>query len=280
MAIANWSSPYQFDLTNPYNGTLLFNVQTGAGGDHLYLLDQQNCQFRIGVRSTKSNVPQSDGSILHHRFLTGAEIDLSIQLWSKPDTIACDEVMQDMLDDLNGAFRSLLNAEDNQGRLSWNVAGTINRRMLDDIRLLVYPELTVGGDGLGVVKVTIDSKYPYAEDVTQQPVDISDGGTTTITNNGTATTFPVFQVQGTTASFVLTNLTTDESIIYGGTTITSPDYVELDSFNNTAFLNGDGADLLSSIDIVSSLWPTFQPGPNDITISGADVHILWNPSWG
>jgi hypothetical protein len=101
----------------------------------------------------------------------------------------------------------------------------------------------------------------------------------TITNNGTSFNFPVFKVYGTYASFTLNNETTGESLIYGGATITSPDYIEFDSFNNTAFLNGNSTDELPSIDIMSTLWPTIQPGANVFSISGADADVLWNPSW-
>lgn len=274
-AVANWASPYQFDLTNPYNGTMSFNVQTASG---LYLLDQSKCKFRVGVRSTKSNVPQSNGSILHTRFLSGAEMDLSIQLWEENDKIACDTVLQNMLDDLSGALLSLLNAGDNEGRLAWEVAGG-NERMLDDIRLLVYPDAEVLDSGLTVVTCTIDSKYAYAEDLTQQLTTITSGGSQVLTNTGTSETFPVYKVKGTFSSFTLTNTTTGESLVYSGTTITSPDYVEFDSFNNTAFLNGNSTDELPSLDITSSLFPVLGTGANTVTITGADVDVLWNPSW-
>src|SRR5690349_17984383 len=110
-AVPSWA-PARFDLTNPYNGSMVFNV---ASGGRKYLLDGDNCKFTMGVRSTTVNVPQADGSIPHHRFLTGAQMQLLIQLWDettgKP---ACDDVLADMLDDVSGAFRSLLNAGDNE----------------------------------------------------------------------------------------------------------------------------------------------------------------------
>lgn len=291
-AVPDWSSPIQFDLTNPYNtakgnGPLLFNVQTASG---LYLLDGTGCSFEIETRVTKTNVPQSDGSILHRRFLTGAEMALSIQLWESPDVIACGAVLATMLDDLSGALRSLLNAGDNEGRLSWEVSGK-GDRMLDDIRLLVYPSFSAGV-ALPVVTVRIDSKYPYAEDLTQTRTTITDGNTATLTNDGTAALFPVYQVylSGGTTSFSLTNTTNSQSMTWSGTlgsggpagsgtTPPGEDYIEIDTFNNTMFLNGISTDELPGLFLPNSLFPQLEVGGNDITIVGADVDILWQNAW-
>jgi hypothetical protein len=276
-AVANWSPPYEFVLTNPYNGSMTFNAQLA---DRYYLLDKSGCKFTCGVRATKSNVPQADGSILHHRFLTGAEMSLRFLLWEEFNKPACDDLQADMLDELSGAFRSLLNAADNQGRLAWEVPGK-NERMLDDARLLVYPEYSQDDkSGMGIVTVTIDTDLPYAQDLTQQLVSISDGGDATIDNTGTAESFPVYKVYGPTSTFTLANVTTGEQVIYSGTAISGGDYVELNTFKNTAFLNGDGADMLPSIDILSSLFPFLRTGNNQISIDGADVDVLWNPAWG
>lgn len=278
-AVPAWAAPYQFDLTNPYNGTLSFNVATADGG--IYLLNQQQCSFDIVVRSTTSNVPQADGSILHHRFLTGVQMKLVFELWEAggdpPENPACDDLLAIMLDDAAGAFRSLLNAGDNEGRLAWEVAGK-NERMLDDVRLLVYPA-AVAGPVLTVVTVTIDSQYPYAQDLTQTETDIADGGTAVLDNTGTAEYWPVYQVSNAAVGFTLENETTGESIEYVGT-ISGADYAELDSFRNTIFLNGNGADLLSNVVIEDSLFPKLIPGANTIRISGGDVAVLWAPAWG
>lgn len=274
-AVPDWSAPNEFILTNPYNGTMSFNVVT----DRFFALDNKQCQFRIFPRVTKSNIPQFDGSILHQRFLTGCEIDLTIELWEDKETPACDSLLAEMLDDLTGAFRSLLNAGDNEGRLAWPVAGQ-NERMLDDVRMLTYPVVSVG-EVLTVVKVTIDSQFPYAQDLAEGlPQAFVAGVPQVITNSGNADYYPVFKVYGPTSVFSVSNATTGEDLFYIGTAIGSGDYVELNSFTNTAFLNGDGADLLDGIDVAGSLFPRLIPGANTIEVDLADMDVLWAPAWG
>ena len=245
-AVPSWDAPTQFDLTNPYNGSMSFNVQTASG---IYLLVNDGCDFQESVRSTTDNVPQSDGAILHHRFLTGTQMPLKIGLFDTEDNIACDNLLAEMLDNLSGAFRSLLNAGDNEGRLAWEVAGK-NERMLDDIRLLVYPSFIPGPPP--IFTVTIDSQYPYAQDLNPQSTSIADGATSTLSNTGSADYFPVFQVQGATSGFTLENLTTGIQFVYdaslpGAVSIGGGDYGEIDTFRNTIFLNGDGANLKAEI---------------------------------
>lgn len=277
-AVPEWT-PAEFVLTNPYNGTLIFNTPYPDG--RRFALDGAGCSFDISVRSTKNNVPQSDGSILHHRFLTGAEMGLSVQLWDDATGLpACDAVLADMLDDLSGAFRSILNAGDNEGRLAWAVAGKANR-MLDDVRLLVYPAYTNPIGTLPVVTARIDSQYPYAQDLTQTTTPILNGATVVINNTGSAAYFPVFKVSkaGGTSSFFLYNDTTGEHIFYSGTTIPNGSYAEIDTFRNTIFMNGNGADLLDSVDVTVTLFPSLVPGNNSIRIVDADVDVLWQPAW-
>lgn len=291
-AVPSWSSPTQFDLTNPYSGTLVFNVQS----DRLYLLDQQGCEFNITVRSTKDNVPQADGSILHHRFLTGVEMVLTIQLWESQDRVACDDLLASMLDEISGSFRSLLNAGDNEGRLAWEIDGG-NTRMLDDCRLLVYPEVRMT-EALTIVTVTIDSKYPYAEDLTQVATLIEAGDTVTITNDGTAEYFPVFQINrlypaaagaSPVSSFVIANNTSGQQISYdgafpGASSISANRFAEIDCFSNTIYEStspvgpGDGANLKAGVDELNSEYFSLLTGDNEITCD-VDATVLWQPAW-
>lgn len=284
MAVPVWSAPYLFTLTTPWgDGSLVMNDQSSDDG--WYLLDQKACSFNPAVRSTSQNVPQQSGSILHRRFVTGASITLAIQLWESQDKPACDSLLKHMLDKVTGSFLALLNAGDNDGRLAWEIpqdSGTSaqSQRMLDDARLLVYPKHVVT-DAVDVVLVTIDSKYPYAEDLTQRTAHVADGGSVTLDNVGTSDFFPVFQVDSCpTGVFILENVTTGEKVVYSGTAIGGADYAELDSFSDTIFLNGDSTDLLDQVDIPSSLWPIMVTGANEFTISGADMDILYQPAWG
>jgi hypothetical protein len=288
-AIPAWAYPNVFDLTNPYSGNLSFNEQTASG---IYLLIQDGCTFDLNVRSTSNDVPQADGSILHTRFLTGTTMQLTVQLWETRNEMACEgALLVEMLDNLSGSVRSLLNAGDNEGRLAWEVDGA-NERMLDDIRLSVYPVFTPGPPP--TVTFTIDSQYPYAQDLTQQLTTFLDGVPNTITNNGTADYWPVFQVNraaGVTSAsavndFIIQNLTTGIDFVYsssnpGASPISAGGhYAEMDNFRNTIFEDGDGANLSAGITELESDYFPLVTGDNTIVITGCDMDMLWAPAWG
>lgn len=281
-SVPSWDPPQVFTLTNPYSGTLQFNVQTALG----YLTLDKKSKFRIGVRSTKTHVPQGDGDILHYRFLSGSEMDLIIHLWDNDEQPACDGVLEDLVDLVTGSFRSLLNAGDNQGRLAWTIPSGGNTRMLDDCRLLVYPDLDNNDNGTDpIVRVTIDSEFPYAQDLTEAtPNACADGASVNLNNTGTADYWPVFRIAAGATAFTLTNATTGLQIVYDSSL---PDavpiggaYGELNTFKNTFFQDGDGADLFAGIDEENSEFFPLIPGLNTISIAGASTTILWAPAWG
>ena len=288
-AVPDWGAPTQFDLTNPYNTSMSFNVQTASG---IYLFDPAGCSLDFTIRSTTDNVPQSDGSILHTRFLTGANMPLTVQLWQDLDTVACDSLLREMLDNLSGALRSLINAGDNEGRIAWEVDGG-NERILDDARLLVYPTYQEGSPG--VVTFTLDSKYPYAQNLSEAtPSAFSNGASQTLVNTGTAAYFPVFKVNqiggvvsaAAVSAFTIENLTTGEQFVYddtfpGAAPISAGGhYAEITTFTNTIYLDGDGANLKAGVDELNSEYFPFEVGSNEIKITGCDMDILWAPAWG
>jgi hypothetical protein len=291
-AVPDWSAPTQFDLTNPYNGTLSFNVQTASG---LYLLDSDGCSLDFEVRSTKQNVPQASGSILNTRFLTGAVNPMTVSLWEDEDTIACGTVLATMLDDLSGALRSLLNAGDNEGRLAWEIAGG-NERMLDDLRLLVYPTYTEGKGAPGIVTWTCDSQYPYAQDLNQTLTPCADGVPVTLTNDGSADYDPVFKVNqlnnvvsGSAVNDFTITVTKGAVVVQfvyssafpGAVPISAGGhYAEITCFANTIYLDGSGANLDAGIDQLNSEYPQFPIGTFDVQIDGCDCDVLWAPAYG
>ncbi len=276
-------------LTSPA-GTLLINQVTPGVG--YYFLDGNGCKFNLSVRSTKDHVPQADGDILHHRFLSGTEMPLKFQLWKSVEQqeVACDEVLEEMLDTLTRHMRALLNAGDNQGRLSWAIPSGGPIRMLDDIRLLVYPDYTQDPSAAGsTVLATIDSKYPYAQDLNQTATTIAEGDSDTLSNTGTAAYSPVFKVYGPTSAFTIANLTTGISFEYdaglpGAVAIGGGgDYAEIATFDNSIFLNGNSSDLAAGIVQLDSDYWTLVVGDNLIEFTGdgtPSLEILWAPAWG
>lgn len=289
-AVPKWSAPIQFDLTNPHNGSMSFNVQLA---DRIYLLEQDGCDFQITVRSTTDNVPQSDGSNPHRRFLTGVTMPLTISLWRDVENPACDELLVDMVDELSGALRSLLNAGDNEGRLAWEIDEGA-ARMLDDVRLSVYPAYRVDNPA-GAFVVVLDSKFPYAQDLVQTTTECADGVPETIVNTGSAAYFPVFLVNqiggvvsgAAVSSFMITVTqgTNVTQFVYndgfpGAVPISAGGhYAEINCFENTIYLDGDSTNLKAGVDELNSEYPLFPTGTFDVQIDGCDMDVLWAPAW-
>ena len=72
-------------------------------------------------------------------------------------------------------------------------------------------------------------------------------------------------------------------LIVGGTgadSIAGGSYAEIDTFRNTIFLNGSGANLKAGVDELSSEYFGLRVGENEIAIDGASVDVLWAPAWG
>lgn len=297
MAVADWTVP--FELTSQvYSGSLLPLNQAIAftNGTGYYRLRTDGCALTNVVRQTKDDVPQAPGSILHRRWVAGMEMNLAIQMWGE-GTIACDELLQEMLDEIMGYLYGLLNAGDNQGRISWTPA-SINARMLDDIRLLSYPAATQAAGSAYELTFSIDCEQPYALDLVQQYVQIANSATQTITNNGNCPFYPVFEVNW--AAYLTPDVTPCAGItitnehpsgsgnievfewvdsLPGSLNIPANEYGEINCFRNTFFLNGNQDNLTPGIQMPDSEYIVLYPGTNDITVVGAPVGVLWNPSW-
>lgn len=284
-ATAEWDIP--FTLTSP-SGTLQLNATTGDR----YLLVPQQCDMGADVRAETDNVPQGDGSILHHRFETGYHCRLAIQLWVD-GAPACDEDLVRMMDTLNLHVRGLLNAGDNEGRLSWEPSGypTTGARMLDDIRLAERLTATLSPEGIVVCTFAVDSAYPYAMDLTQTMTSIANGGSDTLTNEGTTDFYPVVKIFGT-ADRILFGTTTLGAVLiwdqtYPGTpTLAGGDYIEFDFFRNTAYLNGDEGNRMSGIDFELTEFFPLEPGGNLVTLAvpvgaggGTHAEVLWQSAY-
>lgn len=274
MPIADWSVPFQLYsrvFAGNTNVPLYINTPiTFDNGVGIYRLDGKGCKLRNGVRATKENVPQEDGSILHRRFITGSEMDLTVQFWMPGQKIACDELLQEMLDEFMGYAYGLLNAGDDDGRIVWLPTGGSSSfsdyRMLDDIRLFVYPDGTEGTPYS--LTMTVDCALPYAEDFTQDNPAIPG----TAVNYGNRPTFPVIKLVGTFVTATVTNTTTNAVLHYDGSlsgaaTITTPDYIEINTFNNTVYLNGNQDNEMPGIVMQTSDFFTLKPGNNTITVS-------------
>lgn len=272
MPISDWSVPAS--LTSVY-GELQLNTATGDR----YLLDQAVCDMWEDVRAQQLDVPQEDGGLTQERFLTGTRLTLGIQLW-EDGAPACDDDLTRMIDTLMKHAMSMVKAAWS-GRFGWDPAGD-DIRILDYIQLLTRPTWA-WADGARRALLTFDSPFPYAIDLTQSSTNIT--GSTNLDNVGNTTMFPVFKVNGGSSGFTLSNDTTDLVIVFdaglpGASSIPGGSYLEIDTFRNTAYLNGDGANYKPGIDVQASDFFGLVPGNQVISISGApSVDVLWQAAW-
>lgn len=277
MGVTDWSVQFNLlstDYTDfPIPGTvapspLPINIPiTFTGGEQgIYHLRPDGCSLTNTVRETKEFVPQGDGAILHRRFVGGMEMTLAVQMWQPNDRIACDSILQTMVDTLEGYLYGLLNAGDDEGRLYWTPSGQL-ARMMQDIRLLSYWTETQAPGGPFEVTFQIDCARPYLEDHAQ----LSPAVPGTVVNPGNRPAFPVWKIFA--SAFTLTNATTGQVLQFDDSQPGCPNvgagYVEINTFRNTVYLNGASSNLKPGIVMVNSDFFMLVPGNNVITCPGA-----------
>lgn len=286
LSIAKWEVPFQ--IATPV-ATLDLNtdmaLSTGSTGS--FKLVPQTCSAVIPVRVTDDDIPQGDGQITHERFFAAYELTLVIQLWAN-DACAAGDDAQEMADMLARVYRGIPRQVSDlaEGRVYWTPDGS-PQRMLRSIVLSEALAWNLTDAGLIEATFKVKSQYPYAWDAAETTTALS----ATLTNTGTADMWPVIKVYGASSAFTITNpaVVDDEgnplSIVYvgaanpGGSSIASGDYVEINTFNNTMFLNGNGADYTAGLDVLNSDYFPIAVGANPITISGATADVLWQDAW-
>ncbi len=272
--IGDWSIPFTLQTDA---GNLALNDASGP----LYVLLNENCDAGADIRFTADLMPQSDGQLNHTQYLTGYKMRITVALWLDDQNVACGEDAQDMLDVLDSHIDALRNPVGTT-RLVWHPTNKASR-MANDIVLAERAVATVvpgGPEGLVAVSFAVVSAFPYAmSEQEQTPDTIADGDTETLDNTGTTRFWPVFKVHGPTGEFTITNTTTGELLHYDGSLIGTSEYVEIDMFRGTAFLNGDEANLLDGIDFLTTDFWALERGANDVTMQGADTIVLWNDGY-
>jgi phage-related protein len=260
-------------LTSP-EGTL--DLEDG-GTLNGYVHEAGSCDVGLTVRSTVENIPQGDGDLIHSRFKGGYVLRLSWQLWDN-GAIAIGATRREMYEELMLHLNALLNAD---GRYQWTPTGGSDARIIDGLRLLEWPDPAVVQDSLKRVTVALDTRFPYAIDLTQVDVDVS--GTDTVTNDGNVPYYPVIEVAGPFTAFTLTNETVVDDdgnplqIVYddslpGAVSVASGHSAEITTFGGgKAYLDGSGANLKKGIDVTASEFFPLAVGDNTITLTGADT---------
>lgn len=284
MPISDWNVPAR--IITP-EGTLYFNNTSQVEGYYVQIKEQ--CDAGANTRATRNPVPQAGGAIINRGFDDGYLLKLALAYFAEPDDPACstsDPTIAEMDDLLMLHLRSIL---EGGGRYIFQPQGE-NERLLDELSLVERPVITVESGLTGVV-FTLASPFPYSIDFTQILTTLTAGSPSAILNNtGTAPFYPVFKVYGPADSWTIENVTTGLKIVYdsdlpGAPTIPGGSYVEIDTFRNTAYLNGNGPSRKAGIDIIQSDFFTLEPGNNQITTAGdatdaaPTVDILWQPAW-
>lgn len=292
MANVEWNIP--FTLKTP-QGELDLNVPLDDT-NFCFLLRPAQCFMQVDhLRSSTDDVPQGDGGIPHPTWRSFYTCKLAVEYWvgeTAPARVpACEHdrrAMHDLLMlYLNSLVRpSLSDVEGGNTQLIWTPStdSTLDDRMLNRITLVSYGPATDDGESAVSVEFELRSEFPYAMDKTERQDFFDFGeGDTTLTNDGTTDFYPVFRVHGEIEAFSLENESVGLRIDYdgqqaGAQVIPSGQYVEIDTFRNTAFLNGNGADLLAGIDITTSDFWWLQPGANNV-IFDAPVTVFWQAAW-
>lgn len=282
-------SPYAtLDLSTPLAGPAI------DGFTPYYLVTSDGYDISPGkFRSVIDSVSQDDGSSMQEPYIDGLVATFRVDLMqcvngdlntARP---ACLSMLRYMNETLMGVLNSLRlwTADPNtMQRFIWTPSGGVARRMLTNALLAAWPAVTVGTDPAQVsyvVKIGTPLPGAISEDQTDTP--ITDGGSALIDTVGNANTYPVFQVQGPTSGFTITNETTGATFVYdasrvGGVAIGGGDYAEIAAFQGSIFLNGDGAYLIAAV-TPQSLWFPLVAGPQTVSIVGADMSVLWNASF-
>lgn len=101
--------------------------------------------------------------------------------------------------------------------------------------------------------------------------------TSTLTNSGTAGSYPIVTIQGPVDGFVLLNQTTGKQLIFTGELSDSQTLV-LDMYNRTAIVN-NVTNAIVDVDLTST-WFWLQPGQNEIRlITQEDTPISAEFEW-
>lgn len=232
------------------------------------------------VRITIDDAPQRDGSIIHKPRRKGLSPTFSGLVHTPGGNVS----RQELSDQLRGALLSIIGTD---GRLTWTPPGQADR-ILDRVRLnqaVLIDNWQEISPVLKTFQFGLVSRFPYSIDATEIETVIADGDTETITNGGNADMFPVFRVYSLGTDLTITNETTiggDPATItlaFTGLGLDGGSYLEIDTFKETAFENGNEADWGGALVFETSDFIWLPPGDSEISVDGGDAHMLWQNAW-
>lgn len=273
MAVARWTS--DFTLTS-YLGSLSIPAE---------MLVAEACAAGVDLRTQTTALPSDDGNTLRQRFKGGYQMHLVLQLLAD-GVVLFDADLQTFYDEL---MRHLDALEEYDGRISWEVPGGGDDRMIDNIRTLERPG--PAGALFKQFSFAVESPFPYAMDASQTTTELTDGTPVTVTRVGSAKAFkPVAHITGpVTGAVTIKNNTLGlefpiDVTLPGASALASGDFYEIDFFRKkiTYGHTGGPADLDFVDEVVdwpnADWWP-LVPGANVVELVGASGSMLWNEAW-
>lgn len=245
-------------------------------------------------RSVIDSISQADGVSMQAPYIDGLVATMTVEYWEsvsnsiKNLALACAQTAREMDQLLLGVLNSLrvwTTDPNTMQRYEWTPTGAGSDRLLTNVLLTAWPTLALQDPPPGVQRTfSLGTPFPYAIDITEIDTVITDGGTAAITNAGNAAQSPVMRVAGPTTVFLITDEDSGQTVSYDGTrpgavAIGSGHYAEIDFFQGSIFLDGDGADLVAGLDPTVTDLFLLEPGTNNIGVSGADVTVLSNAAY-
>lgn len=265
MALLQWDLP--MEILSPF-GSIMLNTDLGDG--RKLLVNHRKSVARRGVRVVRDDLPNADGYIMHDRFSQGYEMQVCVRFMEGEDP-ACDEALCEMRDELYGVLWSLLRPEDDGGRILWQSYCEPSRRMLDAARLFSISDPEEDAEeGATEVTFVLDSPFPYAISEAQDLVAVN--GVGTVTNGGNVDFWPVMKLYTDGGSIV--NNTTGKEINFFSGCLGGGSYIEIDSFRNVAYVDGDQANAKPCIDALTTDFFSLVPGDNQILTTGLTEFLV------
>lgn len=277
-------------------GTLALNSADPATGRKYLIVPDGYKITPAALRFTNDDLSQADGGVPHPPWRSGLvasfNVEYVIAKTGADVEPACGADLREMHDLLISHLDELTRVSDDfdNQRLFWTPSGDGygpdfggNQRMITNILTASWPTPAAGSIGTRVL-IELATPFPYAIDSVQQLTSIADGGTGTITLDGSSEFRPVVKAYGPFTSFGITNATTGGFLQYDGArpgaeAVASGHYLEIDFFRGTVTLDGSVTFLDAGLDpTVTDFWPLVK-GDNDIEPVGADIDVLWNPAW-
>lgn len=301
MPNVEWDRPHF--LVTPL-GTLALNSPSG----YRYLIESDGYQIVPSLRVTQDNISQEDGAILHPRWKTGlcAIIKLvyhktpgatgsdAVSVYSGAESEpACGEDLRIMHDTLMAHLDSIRQNVSDAQKLTWTPTSYSGNREMHNIQLLSWPvpAFDLNGTECGV-QFTVESPFPYAVDSADETTSISNGGSSNIVQDGSASFNPVVKANGPFTGMSIYNMDDLDpdgnplGVAYDGTrdgavAVAGGKYILLNFFEGRATLFPDLVDVTAGLDpATTDFWKLRSFGrDNNILVAGCDVDVLWNNAW-